>query len=424
VPATARGSVGKEGPISRLAHLALALGYIAVALGLAFGLPAVSPAIDGATGLILGGFAFVLGTVLHEAIARRRSEFLWFRRMAALRRSSLGIRDELALMRDQARRLYEVLEGGAGSSQDDRRQIDHVVAEVKVLQSLVEQLHRQRTSAGGAEPGTFEQPAAAMPTDDAPTERLVAGDLDAAQTLDVVREGLARGSVDLYLQPIVSLPQRKRRFFECFSRIRAENGAIIGPEHYLELAEREGLITTIDNMLLFRCVQLVRRTQRHKYDVGFFCNISRHSLEDTAFFHDFIEFMEDNTELAPNLIFEFTQADLAAHDQAALRELNRLADLGFRFSVDQVADLDLNVTALASRRFAFVKVDADLLIREIGDNPPLVDVRDFKALLDQAGIDLIVEKIESEGQLIELLDFNIDYGQGYLFGQPRLAREA
>ena len=44
--------------------------------------------------------------------------------------------------------------------------------------------------------------------------------LDDAAILDIVREAIDTDRVDLYLQPIVSLPQRKHRFYECFSRIR------------------------------------------------------------------------------------------------------------------------------------------------------------------------------------------------------------
>ena len=36
----------------------------------------------------------------------------------------------------------------------------------------------------------------------------------------------------------------------------------------------------------------------------------------------------------------------------------------------------------------------------------------------------IVEKLESEDSLRELLDHEIDYGQGFLFGEPRPARPA
>jgi len=39
--------------------------------------------------------------------------------------------------------------------------------------------------------------------------------------------------------------------------------------------------------------------------------------------------------------------------------------------------------------------------------------------LADSRITMIVEKIETEPQFVELLDHNIRYGQGYLFGEPR-----
>ena len=47
----------------------------------------------------------------------------------------------------------------------------------------------------------------------------------------------------------------------------------------------------------------------------------------------------------------------------------------------------------------------------------------MKQILDRAGISLIAEKVEQESQVIELLEFGIDFGQGYLFGEPRLSRD-
>ena len=38
-------------------------------------------------------------------------------------------------------------------------------------------------------------------------------------------------------------------------------------------------------------------------------------------------------------------------------------------------------------------------------------------------IDLIVEKIETEQVLVELSDYRIDFGQGYLFGEPRISQD-
>src|SRR3546814_19076199 len=96
----------------------------------------------------------------------------------------------------------------------------------------------------------------------------IASGLDEHAVLDILREGLQEERVELALQPIVSLPQRKRRFYECFSRVRAGHGLVIMPEQYIALAERAGLITAIDNMLLFRCIQLLRKIRQRNLELG------------------------------------------------------------------------------------------------------------------------------------------------------------
>jgi cyclic-di-GMP phosphodiesterase TipF (flagellum assembly factor) len=39
-------------------------------------------------------------------------------------------------------------------------------------------------------------------------------------------------------------------------------------------------------------------------------------------------------------------------------------------------------------------------------------------------VQLIAEKVESERQVIDILELDIPYGQGHLFGEPRAIREA
>jgi cyclic-di-GMP phosphodiesterase TipF (flagellum assembly factor) len=176
-------------------------------------------------------------------------------------------------------------------------------------------------------------------------------------------------------------------------------------------------LRAIDNMLLFRCVQLVRKAQRHRHNLGFFCNISVQSLSDRAFFAEFTDFMSQNRELTAQLTFELATDDVLSQWDEVAPDLFALARLGFYFSMDRVQTLDFDPTLLARRRFRFVKIEADTLL-ESG-----ADIRAFKRDLDRSGIDLIVEKIENEQQLVELVDHNIDFGQGFLFGEPRLSRE-
>ncbi|MEC7573854.1 MAG: EAL domain-containing protein, partial [Pseudomonadota bacterium] len=190
-------------------------------------------------------------------------------------------------------------------------------------------------------------------------------------------------------------------------------------------AKKSGLIKAIDNMLLFRCIQLVKKIQKHDYTTSFFCNVSPTTRADREFFQEFREFLERNEDLAPSIVFEFSQADIAAHPEEVIEDVERLKKMGYRFCMDQIVDLDFDAEALAELGFHFVKVEAGTLLPAEGrDTGEAADrVKGLKRRLDIAGVDLIVEKIETEQMLVELLDYDIDFGQGYLFGEPRLSQD-
>ncbi|MFQ5775880.1 MAG: EAL domain-containing protein [Kiloniellaceae bacterium] len=417
-----------------LLHLALFASYAGLAAAAALRGPPWLPQLDRIPAYGLGALIFLAGGLLHEVYARTRHAARLRERLLAASRAHAAQQDELAWLRREVQGLREALEaaGKGGDIGRGGRTVDEVMAEVKVLKSLMERLSLRP----GAPPAAAGRPdaagARALPAVPTPAKPAVAAagapapgtspplalDLDRDAVLDAVREALRNDRIDLVLQPIVSLPQRKRRFYECFSRLRTGDGAMILPDQYIAVAEHGGLVTAIDNMLLFRCVQLIRKIQRTSQNVDFFCNISPHTLADGAFFSDFIDFLENNDELAAHLIFEFAQADFARWSEVGARLLERLAHLGCRFSLDQVNDLDLDPAGLAARQISFVKVEAELLLKALAS-----DIDPMRALR-RRHIDLIVEKVEDEGRLLELLDHDIDFGQGYLFGEPRLARPA
>ena len=250
-----------------------------------------------------------------------------------------------------------------------------------------------------------------------------AGEQPEAAMLEIIRCALEGNRVDLYLQPVVSLPQRKLRFYEALSRLRSEDGSIIMPAQFIRVAAPAGLMSVVDNLLLFRCVQVVRRlTQRHR-DVGVFCNISGHTLTDSEFFPQFLDFMHHHRDLAGQIIFEFSQESVLAASASEEANLRYLANLGFRLSMDQVTKLDLDFAKLKRLGFQFLKVRATTLISGMKDAGAAVAAEDFKNLLLRNGVNLIAERVEDEKTVVQLLEYNVDFGQGYLFGEPRAIRD-
>ncbi|MDP3749164.1 MAG: EAL domain-containing protein [Phenylobacterium sp.] len=253
-----------------------------------------------------------------------------------------------------------------------------------------------------------------------------------AALLGTVRDALAENRVDLYLQPIVGLPQRRTVFYESYSRLRDETGRVLMPAEYLTVAEPEGLMTSIDNLLLFRCVQIVRRLAKQDRKVGIFCNVSTSSLADETFFPQFLELLAANKDLAGALIFELGQAAFDARGSVEARNMGKLAELGFRFSLDKVIDLDIDFQDLARSDVKFLKISAQVLLDELTETDeglvlrsmPDLAAQDFAALTRRYGVDLIAEKVESERQIVDILELDIQYGQGHLFGEPRPIRDA
>jgi len=431
--------------MSAFKHLFGILAYGLFAAATALVLPSLLPDLGAGVALAAGIGVFVLGAVIHEHVARAERDAAFAADIRGLYSVIDRLGEDTGLLREEARTVREGLAEATENVDAREQHLERVVSEVRVLQSLITQLsdvqvgERDQRSVGerrvaGARivPGPASRlganPVETLRTDlgRADTGRadilrtdVVRTNLTDEQILDIVREGLKRDRVDLFLQPIVSLPQRKPRFYECFSRIRAEDGSMILPEQYIDVARRDGSLSAIDNMLLFRCIQLVRKAQRHKHNLGFFCNISVHTLVDRAFFREFIEFMADNRELASQLTFEFAQEDIGSHWHEVSQDLHALARLGFYFSMDHVQRLDLDAQELAKRHFKYIKIDSARFLQE---EPG--DMRALKRDLDRNGIDMIVSKIEKDGELIELLDHNIDFGQGYLFGEPRLSKDS
>jgi cyclic-di-GMP phosphodiesterase TipF (flagellum assembly factor) len=250
--------------------------------------------------------------------------------------------------------------------------------------------------------------------------------------IDLVREALLENRVELHLQPIVQLPQRKTAYYEGFTRLKDATGRLILPQEFIPAAEQAGLMSTIDNVLLFRCVQIVRKLMKQDRRIGIFCNFTPSALSDELFFPQFLDFMRENRDLAGSLIFEIPQKAFEERTSIEARAMAKLADLGFRFSIDRVSSAEIDLPDLERSGVRYVKIPARVLAEQVlrsGVRPRSgitreIAASDIAAVFQRYGIDLIAERIENEDAVLEVLDLDVPYGQGHLFGAPRAIKDS
>ncbi|WP_053006098.1 EAL domain-containing protein [Kiloniella spongiae] len=429
-----------------LHHLFFITIYCGLALiAVLFG-PNYIPDLHTGGAMLLGLWIFLAGVVLHEITTRRANDEDTIAKLETLHHNQAVLRDRISWTRREIKGMAEAFEAAGQSSKlsEEQNIINDALSEVNLLKTLMPRLTDPFLGLfDDEESSQFDEPEKKEVVrqkqqvvksdflDDFRNERAlragqkakvtkeqvsVLSDLSETEVLSIVRRSLRDDRIDMFLQPVVALPQRKRKFYECFSRLRTSHGQMIEPGQYVSIATRAGLITAIDNMLLFRCVQIIRKIIRSGEDVSFFVNLSSHTLKDHDFFDDFVDFVRGNIEIAPHLIIEVAQDEFLNLKASELLSLERLVGHGCRLSLDRMRTLDMDLKALAAGRVRFLKLESWLFSEDRGKTKKFLN--DLRSL----PIELVVEKIETEDALVQVLDQDVAYGQGYLFGEPRPAK--
>jgi cyclic-di-GMP phosphodiesterase TipF (flagellum assembly factor) len=243
-----------------------------------------------------------------------------------------------------------------------------------------------------------------------------------AQMLAAVKSAIEANRIDIYLQPMVTLPQRRVRFYEAVTRLRDDKDEILTPDDFIGTAEAAGLMGRIDHAVMLRCIQVLRRLLVRNKEVGIFCNVAAATLSNPATFTQCLDFLEANRALAASFVLEFKQSTFRNLGPTETEHLAALAQRGYRFSIDHVTDLRIEPRELADRGVRFIKVPAQLLLDQRQTSASDIHPSDLSDLLGRFGIDLIAERIEGERAVVDLLDYDVRFGQGFLFSAPRPLR--
>ncbi|CAN7523249.1 EAL domain-containing protein [Bradyrhizobium sp. LjRoot220] len=426
----------------RISTIFIAICMVLVAASLGLVLHAVA-GISGMESAIVALTALTF-LILYNAVSMRlRDRSDVGSQIADLSRGTADLARQVA---EFGRRLAAV-EGrvvSANSASSDR--IQAVVGEINELGVLVKQLavsvasHEDLIASGAAatppapaavaaapipEPPTSPPISTETPTVARPAPAKIAAEAVARsqpQLLAAVKNAVEENRLDIYLQPMVTLPQRKVRFYEAVTRLRDDNDQILAADDFIATAEAGGLIGRIDHMVMLRCVQVLRRLMVRNKDVGVFCNVSAATLANPTTFAQCLDFLEANRALAPSFVLEFKQATFRNLGPTETEHLAALSQRGYRFSIDHVSDLRVEPRELADRGVRFIKVPAALLLDPRQNSTSDIHPSDLSDLLGRFGIDLIAEKIEGERAVVDLLDFDVRFGQGFLFAPPRPLR--
>jgi len=230
---------------------------------------------------------------------------------------------------------------------------------------------------------------------------------------DRIREAIDRRRIVVYAQPIFDLRKECVAREELLVRMLDDNDDVIPPSSFLPTAERMGLITEIDRLVLSKAIELAGRSQ------PIAVNVSGASLSDPRLIADVRAAIAEGLNPAW-LDFEITETAAISNMDHARAFALAVTGMGCGLGLDDFGTGFSSFSYLKELPIQHLKIDIEF-IRELPSSP--TDQRLVQALVQFAkafGQETVAEGIENSETLALVRAFDIDYAQGFHIGEPAL----
>ncbi len=219
-------------------------------------------------------------------------------------------------------------------------------------------------------------------------------------------------------QPIVDLKSRDSIGFEALVRIRDFEGAWMSPIEFIPVAESVGLIDQMGDLVLRRCLAVLKLTKNIAPDLVIAINISPLQVCREGLAGRMIAIAERYEIDLARLSVEVTESVLIDRPRTAINELSTLRAAGCRVYLDDFGTGYSSMSWLSQLPIDAIKIDRSFTAGLLNDPRRRVVVDSMIRLSLDLGLDVIAEGVELEAQAEALLAMGCLKGQGFLFGHP------
>jgi predicted signal transduction protein with EAL and GGDEF domain len=234
-----------------------------------------------------------------------------------------------------------------------------------------------------------------------------------------IRGDITDGRFFLLFQPIVSAATGKIVGAEGLARWRDSDGAVIGPDRFIPLAEESGSIGSLGSRLLEEACEFIRRSaEANRPVIPISLNISTIQCRDPSFGLKLIAAIE-NLQVPPTAInVEVTESMVIQNMEVTCNNLRLLKQYGIGIHMDDFGTGYSSLSVLRDLPIDALKIDKTF-IADLGK--PKGSDAIVQALVDlsrKLGFLTIAEGVETEAQAARLGEFGVDALQGFYFSRP------
>ena len=232
-----------------------------------------------------------------------------------------------------------------------------------------------------------------------------------------LREALRTDGFYCVYQPIVNLHGQPVERYDVLLRLRDGDARELNVARMFAVAKAEGLQLAVDRWVVEHVLAVLQRRVAAGDATVFFIKLSADSLADPAAGEWIVQQVGDAQIDTRQLVFEFTEADVAAAMLSADRLFARLHALGCGIALEHFGAAAGTARVVGRLPVDYVKIDASLIHRP-------QEWQRIRALLEHssaAGVQVIAGFVEDAASLAALWQWGVQYIQGNFLQEPAAA---
>ena len=233
-----------------------------------------------------------------------------------------------------------------------------------------------------------------------------------------LRRAVDEGELVLYYQPQLDLRTGTVTSLEALVRWMHPKRGLVGPDEFIPLAERTGLIKRLTRTVLTEAIRQARAWELAGLRMPVAVNLSMRNIHDPQLPQTIAQLLQ-RWDARPELLrLEMTETVLAADPERALQTMDSLRAMGVHIALD---DFGIGYSSLAYlNRLPLdeIKIDRSFVIGMIDDESSATIVRATVELGHGLGYAVVAEGVENDETRQRLTALGCDAIQGFLVARP------
>ena len=239
------------------------------------------------------------------------------------------------------------------------------------------------------------------------------------ETLREITDALEANRIDVYLQPIYSIAEKRFVSAEALVRMRDSAGRLVMPNDFIPAAERSGLIERIGDRVFEKVCALIRDHDIKAMGIEYIeVNLSVVQCENDALAERYADMIRSYGIDPAAINLEITESGQMRKRNVLLTNMTRLKDFGCSFSLDDFGTGESNLNYIVAMPIEIVKLDRTMVLSYFNNERSRVMMEYVASMIKSMGMRIVAEGVEEAYQLEALIKLGVDYIQGYYFSRP------